>query len=211
MVQRKLLKSSLVRMPVPKKRTMGMMATTPMSPKTCCSWCDMHHRMIVTRVTMLMNHCVPENLSFMGRIGTMVVPLPGWKVTRSKTQMRNIDMMQIGSAMKNHTPHEGCGRIFWRAMIFWGEAMGEAAPPMFEASAMPRIKALENSESDGRLRRSGYTVPVTEGTPGLYLGTHLNNRKAENRRCDIADPHAEYHCNEHVSDENCTRSCTRFA
>ena len=34
MVQRKLLKSSLVRMPVPKKRTSGMMATTPMSPKT---------------------------------------------------------------------------------------------------------------------------------------------------------------------------------
>ena len=38
MVQRKLLKSSLVRMPVPKKRTIGMIATTPMSPKTCSSW-----------------------------------------------------------------------------------------------------------------------------------------------------------------------------
>lgn len=34
MVQRKLLKSSLVRMPVPKKRTMGMMATIPISPKS---------------------------------------------------------------------------------------------------------------------------------------------------------------------------------
>lgn len=35
MVQRKLLKSSLVRMPVPKKATIGIMATTPISPKTC--------------------------------------------------------------------------------------------------------------------------------------------------------------------------------
>ena len=33
-VQRKLLKSSFVRMPVPKKATIGMMATTPISPKT---------------------------------------------------------------------------------------------------------------------------------------------------------------------------------
>ncbi len=36
-VQRKLLKSSLVNMPVPKKATMGMMATTPISPKTFSS------------------------------------------------------------------------------------------------------------------------------------------------------------------------------
>ena len=36
-VQRKLLKSSFVRIPVPKKRTIGMMATTPMSPKTFSS------------------------------------------------------------------------------------------------------------------------------------------------------------------------------
>ena len=33
-VQRKLLKSSLVKIPVPKKRTIGIMATTPISPKT---------------------------------------------------------------------------------------------------------------------------------------------------------------------------------
>lgn len=32
-VQGKLLKSSLVRMPMPKKRTMGMIAITPISPK----------------------------------------------------------------------------------------------------------------------------------------------------------------------------------
>lgn len=37
MVHRKLLKSSLLRIPVPKKRTIGMIAITPMSPKTCSS------------------------------------------------------------------------------------------------------------------------------------------------------------------------------
>ena len=36
-VQRKLLKSSLVKIPVPKNSTMGMIATTPMSPKTLSS------------------------------------------------------------------------------------------------------------------------------------------------------------------------------
>ena len=39
--------------------------------------------------------------------------------------------------------------------MFCGEAMGDAAPPMFAARAMPRIRALEKLESDGRLRRSG--------------------------------------------------------
>ena len=34
MVQRKLLKSSFVRIPVPKKRTIGMIATIPISPKS---------------------------------------------------------------------------------------------------------------------------------------------------------------------------------
>ena len=38
MVQRKLLKSSLVRIPVPKNATMGIIAMTPMSPNTCSSW-----------------------------------------------------------------------------------------------------------------------------------------------------------------------------
>ena len=33
MVHRKLLKSSFVRIPVPKNATIGMIATTPMSPK----------------------------------------------------------------------------------------------------------------------------------------------------------------------------------
>jgi hypothetical protein len=40
-------------------------------------------------------------------------------------------------------------------MRFWGEAMGEAAPPMLEERAMPRRRALVMSESAGRLRRMG--------------------------------------------------------
>lgn len=69
--------------------------------------------------------------------------------------MRRMEMMQTGRAMKNHVPQLGWGRIFWRAMMFCGEAMGEAAPPMLEARAMPRMRALEKLESEGRLRRSG--------------------------------------------------------
>ena len=40
--------------------------------------------------------------------------------------------------------------------MFWGEAIGEAAPPMFEANAMPRMRALEKSESPGKFRSNGY-------------------------------------------------------
>lgn len=55
-VQRKLLKSSLVRIPVPKKTTSGMMAMTPMSPKVLSSWWLTHHRTMVRRVTSVINH-----------------------------------------------------------------------------------------------------------------------------------------------------------
>ena len=85
----------------------------------------------------------------------MVVPLPGLKVTSSRSQISKMEMMQTGRATKNQVPQPGWGRMFWRAMMFCGEAMGEAAPPMLEARAMPRIRALEKGESEGRLRRSG--------------------------------------------------------
>lgn len=70
--------------------------------------------------------------------------------------MRRMVAIQNGRATKNHSPQLGCGDIFWRAMIFCGEAMGDAAPPILEASAMPRIRAFENRESDGRLRSKGW-------------------------------------------------------
>lgn len=107
---------------------------------------------------MLMKYCTPVNLSFIGRIGTMVVPLPGWNVASRRTQIRRMEMMQTGRATKNHMPQLGCGRMFCRAMIFCGEAIGEAAPPMLEASAIPRMSAFEKLESEGRLRRSGLGI-----------------------------------------------------
>ncbi len=76
-VQRKLLKSSLVRIPVPKKRIRGMMAMTPISPKSQSSWVLKHQRTIVPNVTSEINHCTPEYLSFTGRMGTIDVPRPG--------------------------------------------------------------------------------------------------------------------------------------
>ena len=69
--------------------------------------------------------------------------------------MRRIDIMQTGRAIKNQMPQEGWGRMFWRAMIFWGEAMGDAAPPMLLASAIPSMRALLKVESEGRFRRRG--------------------------------------------------------
>lgn len=41
-------------------------------------------------------------------------------------------------------------------MMFCGEAIGEAAPPIFEASAIPSMSAFEKLESAGRFRSSGY-------------------------------------------------------
>lgn len=155
MVQRKLLKSSLVRIPVPKNNTSGIMAITPMSPRVVSSSWLTHQRMIVKRVTRVMNHCTPENLSLTGRMGTIVVPRPGWKVTRRRIQIPMMQMMQTGRAMKNQVPQLMAGFMFWRAMMFCGDAIGDAAPPTLEARAMPRIRALENRESVGRFRSIG--------------------------------------------------------
>ncbi len=78
----------------------------------------MHHSTIVKTVTPLINHCTPVNLSFMGRMGIIVVPLPGWKVMRSKSQIRRMEMIQTGKATKNQMPQPGWGRMFCRAMMF---------------------------------------------------------------------------------------------
>lgn len=85
----------------------------------------------------------------------MVVPRPGLKVKRSRPQIHRIEIMHTGSATKNHTPHDGSGFMFWSAMRFCGEAIGDAAPPMLEDRAIPRSSAFVISESAGRLRRIG--------------------------------------------------------
>ena len=58
--------------------------------------------------------------------------------------------------MKNQTPHPGAGVMFCKAIKFWGEAIGEAAPPILEDRAIPKSRALVMSESAGRFRRIGY-------------------------------------------------------
>lgn len=143
---------------MPKKRMMGIMAMTPMSPNTfCIRGLELkHHRIMVARVVNEMNHCTPENLSLTGRMGTMLVPLLGWNVTRSRIQMRTMEMIPTGRAMKNHVSQDGSGSIIWRATMFCGDAIGESMPPMLEARAIPRMSALDIWESEGRLRSIGY-------------------------------------------------------
>jgi hypothetical protein len=56
----------------------------------------------------------------------------------------------------NHSSQLGAGRIYSIAIMFWGELMGEAIPPTFEARAMPRIRHFPNEEPGGSVRRIGY-------------------------------------------------------
>lgn len=154
-VQRKLLKSSLLRIPVPKNRIIGRTAITPMSPKTCSRWWLAHHRTIVAKVTRLMKYWTPVNLSFTGLMGTMVVPRPGWNVKTRRPQINRMQMMQTGSAIKNHVPQSTPGCMFCRAMMFCGDAIGDAAPPTLAAKAIPRTTAFANLESGGRFRKRG--------------------------------------------------------
>ena len=69
--------------------------------------------------------------------------------------MRKTEMKQTGSAMKNHVNQLGSGFMRSSAMMFCGEAMGDAIPPTHAARAIPRMRDLENSESPGRFRRMG--------------------------------------------------------
>lgn len=157
-VQGKLLKSSLVRMPTPKNNTIGMIAMTPMSPNTPSSWWLAHHSAIVAIVTMVTNHCTPVNFSLCSRIGTIVVPRPGWKVTNSKIQMSTMEMIPTGITMKNHWPHPGSGTMIPMATTFCGDAMGLSMPPILDARAIPISTALHIFESEGRFRSMGWGV-----------------------------------------------------
>lgn len=76
-------------------------------------------------------------------MGTIFVPLPGWNVTSKRIQIRRIEMTPTGMAIKNQMPQEGCGDMIDRATIFWGEAIGDSMPPMFDAKAIPRIRAFD--------------------------------------------------------------------
>lgn len=89
-------------------------------------------------------------------MGTMVVLRPGRKVTKRSPQMRRMLIMHTGRAIKNQVPQPGCGSMFSSAMRFCGEAIGDAAPPIFDARAIPRRSAFVMSLSAGRLRKIGF-------------------------------------------------------
>lgn len=107
------------------------------------------------RVVRVTNHWVPVKRSLTGRMGTIVVPRPGLKVTSRIIQIARMDKMHTGMEMKNHVPQLITGYMFSNAMMFCGDAIGEAAPPTLAASAIPRMSALEKLDSEGKLRSSG--------------------------------------------------------
>lgn len=70
--------------------------------------------------------------------------------------MIKLPRMESGIDIINHSPQEGAGSIFWIAIIFCGEEMGDAIPPKLDANAIPMIKQGANLESEGKVRRIGY-------------------------------------------------------
>ena len=86
--------------------------------------------------------------------------------------------MQTGKATKNQVPQPGCGLMYKRATRFWGDAMGDAAPPILEARAMPNRRAFDMLLSAGRLRRIGYDVVSLIFRMLEILVPHLNDGEA---------------------------------
>lgn len=62
--------------------------------------------------------------------------------------------------MKSHCIQLGSVIMISMAMRFCGEAMGESIPPMLDARAIPRIRAFDMFESDGKLRSMGFVALV---------------------------------------------------
>ena len=89
-----------------------------------------------------------------------------------------MEIIQIGNATKNQVPQPGCGLMYKRATRFWGEAMGDAAPPMLEARAIPSKRAFDMLLSAGRLRRIGYDVVSLISRMLGILSPHLNDGEA---------------------------------
>lgn len=114
-----------------------------------------------------------------GRIGAIVVFLPGCRVTNSMIQIRTIEMTDTGSAMKNHVPQLGWGAMFCRAIRFCGLAIGLAMPPILLAKAMPSKSALLILLSLGRFRRIGLMI-LKQSTGAATLDIHMLRKVATN-------------------------------
>ena len=66
------------------------------------------------------------------------------------------EIEQRGMETSSHWGQVGGGFIFCRAMIFCGEEIGDAIPPMLEAKAIPRMRHRAYCELCGKVRRMGY-------------------------------------------------------
>ncbi|OLL25726.1 hypothetical protein NEOLI_002903 [Neolecta irregularis DAH-3] len=60
--------------------------------------------------------------------------------------MSSNEITQTGNVTMNHSAHVGFGNMFSRAIIFCGDAIGDAIPPIFEERAIPKIRAFANGE-----------------------------------------------------------------
>lgn len=69
--------------------------------------------------------------------------------------MMTTQMSDTGIETANQPNHEIGGFMYSSAMRFCGDEIGEAIPPMFDARAIPRMRAFANGESRGRVRRIG--------------------------------------------------------
>jgi hypothetical protein len=64
--------------------------------------------------------------------------------------------MHKGIETRNHWTHVGDGFIIPIAIMFWGDDIGDANPPTFEASAIPRIRQRPKELLGGKFLRIGY-------------------------------------------------------
>lgn len=55
---------------------------------------------------------------------------------RSKNQIKTIETAETGRATANHDAQSSAGSIFWSAIRFCGDEMGELCPPIFAANAI---------------------------------------------------------------------------
>lgn len=109
----------MVRSPDPNKEIIGMSAMMPISPKMPSRREAKHHNKMVKIATATTNHCVPVRGSSVGRNEMRRVFCElHLNVARRKPQISRSDKMHTGSAITNHSPHDGCGSIAPIAIMF---------------------------------------------------------------------------------------------
>lgn len=73
------------------------------------------------------------------------------------SQVVKMVMIPKGSAAANQIPQPGLGVMYWIVMMFCGDEIGDARPPIQLARAIPRIRHGPTVELGGSVRRIGFT------------------------------------------------------